>query len=233
MRQPDLEQQIAGLAALDEPVRRSLYFYVVDRHRDVGREEAARAVSVSHTLAGFHLDRLVEEGLLESSFRRLSGRAGPGAGRPAKLYRRSGRQLAVSLPQRSYELAARIFAAAIDSNGARLTRTALSRAARLIGTRIGADAKSRAGSRPDRKRLLAGAIAALAANGYEPERAGREIRLRNCPFHELVKDHRELVCGMNLALVEGVVHGLDLSGAKPALDSKPAGCCVSLRLATK
>ena len=96
-----LEQQITGLAALDEPVRRSLYFHVVEQQREVSREEAAKALGISRALAGFHLDRLASEGLLETSFRRLSGRAGPGAGRPAKLYRRSSRQLEVSLPQRS------------------------------------------------------------------------------------------------------------------------------------
>src|SRR5512134_2430638 len=112
----EFEQEIARLAALDDPVRRSLYFFVVQLQREVGPDEAARAAGVSRTLAGFHLDRLAEEGLLEISFRRLSGRAGPGAGRPAKLYRRSDRQLAISLPQREYEFAARILATAIDAS---------------------------------------------------------------------------------------------------------------------
>lgn len=233
MEQRELEHEIAGLAALDEPVRRSLYLYVVYRHGDVSREEAARAVGVSRTLAGFHLDRLAGEGLLETSFRRLSGRAGPGAGRPSKLYRRSGRQLEVSLPQRSYELAARILVAAIDAGGARRTRTALRKTARMMGERLGADAKARAGSRPGKKRLLAATVAALAAHGYEPEQVTGEIRLRNCPFHALVGEHKEVVCGMNLALVQGVVEGLDLPGVRPVLAPKPGMCCVAIKLAKK
>jgi predicted ArsR family transcriptional regulator len=232
MEPGELEQQIAGLAVLGESVRRSLYLYVADRQRDVGRDEAAQAVGVSRTLAGFHLDRLAEEGLLDTSFRRLSGRSGPGAGRPAKLYRRSDRQLEVTLPQRSYELAARILATALQASGAP-RKSALRKTARMVGKRIGADVKARAGSRPGRKRLLAGTVAALAAHGYEPEQATGEIRLRNCPFHALVSEHKELVCGMNLALVEGVVEGLDLSGARPVLDPKPGMCCVALRLGTK
>lgn len=229
----ELEHQIAGLAVLDEPVRRSLYFYVVSRQGEVSRDEAAQAVGVSRTLAGFHLDRLAEEGLLETGFRRLTGRAGPGAGRPAKLYRRSGRQLEVSLPPRRYELAARILAGAIDASRARQTRNALGKTARMIGERIGADARARAGSRPGRKRLLAGTMAALAAHGYEPEQAAAEVRLRNCPFHALVSEHKDLVCGMNLALMEGVVSRLDLPGVRPVLDPKPGMCCVALRLGTK
>ena len=229
MRNQELERQVAGLAVLEEPVRRSLYFYVAYRHRDVGREEAAQAVGISRELAAFHLDRLVADGLLETSFRRLSGRTGPGAGRPAKLYRRSDRELEVSLPQRSYKLAGRILATAMDS-ATRGANESLAPTARAIGEEIGREAKARSGSRPGKKRLVAGTMAALAANGYEPEQEGDEIRLRNCPFHYLASEHRQLVCGMNLALIEGVVAGLDAPGVEPRLDPKPGMCCVALRL---
>lgn len=230
MEPGELEAQIGGLATLDEPVRRQLYFYVASRPGEVSRDEAARAVGVSRTLAGFHLDRLADEGLLETSFRRLSGRTGPGAGRPSKLYRRSARQLAVSLPHRSYELAARILATAVDARGAEKTQAELRKVAREVGRRIGADAKARAGSRAGRRRRLAGTVAALAAQGYEPARAAGEIRLRNCPFHALVAEHKDLVCGMNLALVEGVVCALDLPDVRATLDPRPGMCCVALKL---
>lgn len=229
MENQELERQIAGLAVLEEPVRRSLYFYVAYRQREVSRDEAAQAVGVSRELAGFHLDRLVAEGLLETSFRRLSGRTGPGAGRPAKLYRRSGREFEVSLPQRSYKLAGRILATAIEATAPDATEQ-LAPTARAIGEEIGRDARARSGPRPGKKRLLAGTMAALAANGYEPEQEGGEIRLRNCPFHNLAREHRQLVCGMNLALIEGVVAGLDVPGVEPQLDPQPGMCCVALKL---
>lgn len=233
MEPGELERQLAGLAALEEPVRRSLYFYVVHRQGEVGREEAAQAVGISRALAAFHLDRLAAEGLLDTAFRRLTGRGGPGAGRPAKLYRRSDRQLEVSLPQRSYELAARVLAGAMGALGSRRTGGALRKTARAIGESIGADARARSGTRPGRRRLFAGAMAALAAQGYEPERAAGEIRLRNCPFHALVGEQKDLVCGMNLALIQGVVAGLDLPGVKPVLAPRPGMCCVSLELEGK
>ena len=233
MKPGELEQQIAGLAALDDPVRRSLYFYVAGQPGSVSRDEAAEAAGVSRNLAGFHLDRLHDEGLLDVSFQRLSGRSGPGAGRPSKLYRRSARQLAVSLPQRSYELAAHILAAAIGAGKGPQVRAALKTNARMVGKQMGLEARARAGSRPGRKRLIAGAREALAAGGYEPESGPGEICLRNCPFHALVTDHKEMICGMNLALIEGVVEGLDLQGAQPVLDPKPGRCCVTLRLGAK
>src|SRR3989440_4837595 len=112
MDQAELDEQIAALAVLADPTRRRLYFFVASRLEGVGREEAAETVGVSRALAAFHLDRLVGDGLLVTEYRRLTGRTGPGAGRPAKLYRRSDRQLAVSLPQRNYELLARLLAPA-------------------------------------------------------------------------------------------------------------------------
>ncbi len=233
MARDDLEQQIARLAVLDEPARRSLYFYVARRQQEVSRDEAARALGMSRGLAGFHLDRLAEAGLLETTFRRLSGRAGPGAGRPAKLYRRSERQVEVTLPQRGYELAARILASAIDASKARPLQNTLHHIAHGIGQHIGAQARAQAGSRPGKKRILASAMAALSAHGYEPELVAGAIRLRNCPFHALVTEHEELVCGMNLALIQGVVGGLDFPAAKPVLAPEPGHCCVSIQLETK
>lgn len=228
-----LEQGIAGLASLSEPARRKLYLYVAGRSGEVSRDEAARAAGISRGLAGFHLDRLVEQGLLEASFRRLTGRSGPGAGRPAKLYRRSSRPVEVSLPARRYELAARILATAIDSSDTPKTRKALVKTARGIGERIGAEARARAGSRAGRQRLFAEMTGALAEQGYEPVTAGGEVRLRNCPFHALVSEHKDLVCGMNLALIEGVVEGMELPAAKPVLAPTPGMCCVCLLLEEK
>jgi len=222
----ELEEQLGGLALLGDPVRRALYRCVAASGRELSRDEAARAAGVARSVASFHLDRLAEEGLLETAFRRLSGRTGPGAGRPSKLYRRSGRQLELSVPPRRYELAARLLAEAVDHSPASRAREALAESARARGYRLGAEARARAGARPGRRRLLAELAAALVAQGYEPELVGTELRLRNCPFHALVDGHTQLVCGMNLDLIEGVVAGVAIPGAKPVLAPRPGLCCV-------
>src|SRR5436305_13119444 len=145
--------QIAAIAALNEPIRRKLYAYIVDRPGAVGREEAAEAVGITRDLAAFHLDKLLEEGLLDVEYRRISGRSGPGAGRPAKLYRPSGRHVQVSLPGRRYDLAARLMAEALeDPQGD--PAAAADRAARRSGETIGAEARRHLGRRPNVNRLL-------------------------------------------------------------------------------
>lgn len=223
MSAPKVESTIARIAGLADPVRRALYVYVAQRPGAVSRDQAARGVRISRPLAAFHLDKLVSQGLLEASYRRLTKRRGPGAGRPAKLYRRSGLQVDVSLPPREYELAARLFAPAVS--GPRLRRTA-----RDVGARIGRQARRRAGKRSSRQRLVRQLQAVLQEHGYEPfSAADGAIRLHNCPFDALARDYRPLVCGMNQALLGGVVRGLKLSKCAAMLDPQPGMCCVALK----
>lgn len=222
--QASLEQQIAGVSALNEPVRRALYLYVARQGGDVGRDEAAEAAGISRGLAAFHLDKLVDEGLLEVSFRRLRGRGGPGAGRPSKLYRRSMRQIDLTLPPRSYELAAHLFGDALAED------RDLHEVAREFGASLGDKATALAGPNAGRAALLDSLETILTAYGYEPYRtAAGDIRLRNCPFHALAQEHRVMVCGMNLALLEGALSTLELGGVETVLDPHPGECCVAFR----
>jgi predicted ArsR family transcriptional regulator len=213
-------------------VRRRLYFYVAGRGEEVGRDEAARAAGISRALAAFHLDKLVEDGLLEVSFRRLTGRTGPGAGRPAKLYRRSSRQVEITLPQRQYELAARVFAQALETAE---PKQALDVVARDVGRAMGrqAIAKTRAtrGSRASRAATPKSAMPLLRECGYEPYVADDgSVRMRNCPFHALAGGHRQLVCRMNHELVGGLMEGTQLDGLDATLEPKPGECCVAIRM---
>jgi predicted ArsR family transcriptional regulator len=226
----DFVQGVAGVAALAEPIRRELYLYVVAQPEAVSRDQASAGVGVARHTAKFHLDKLVEEGLLEADFKRLSDRRGPGAGRPTKLYRRSERQLSVSLPERRYDLAGQLLARAIDdsaSGGASVVE-ALDHAAAEVGAALGDQARAATGSRPSRERLVAAAGAALAAQGYEPRRHGDTITLANCPFHTLAREHTELVCGMNLSLIDAMAQHLTDGKLGARLDPAADRCCVVL-----
>jgi predicted ArsR family transcriptional regulator len=207
---------LASLSSLDDPVRRRLYEVVRERAEPVGRDEVAALAEVGRALAVYHLDKLVEAGLLTASYQRPPGRSGPGAGRPAKLYMRSDREFAVTVPPREYELAARLLAQAVEADPSGRSRAVLLEAAR----RLGAELAGAAGAAGD----LEGA---LGRHGYEPRR-GEDgvIRLRNCPFHQLAEHHRDVVCGMNLGLIEGILAGLGADGLRPVLDPQPGHCCV-------
>jgi predicted ArsR family transcriptional regulator len=178
----------------------------------------------AHT-ARFHLDRLVDEGLLTADHRRLSGRTGPGAGRPAKVYRRASSDIAVSLPERGYELVGGVFAAAVERSlaGASLG-DALADEARSAGHR---DGTAYAGQGRGRKRDELGRSAeVLAQRGFEPSRVSDGLVLRNCPFDALAREHTALVCGVNRDYVEGVLDGLGCAHTCARLDPGPDRCCV-------
>ena len=219
-----MDSQLTSLAALEEPVRRALYFHVRDHSGPVSRDQAARALRISRALAAFHLDKLVEVGLLEASFARLTDRRGPGAGRPSKLYRRSPRSIEISIPKRRYELAGELMAHALADRRSESAREALRLAARERGTRLGRESRGRGSP-------LTQAMIVLREAGFEPSRKGEGgLVLKNCPFDALARESRELVCGMNLALIQGILAGLPLKGVSAGLDPQPGKCCVALRL---
>jgi predicted ArsR family transcriptional regulator len=211
---PPPDDPLARLAALDEPIRRRLFAYVRSSAEPVSREDAAEAVGISRSLAAYHLDKLAEQDLLSTGYRRPEGRTGPGAGRPAKVYEAQG-EVSVSVPPRDYELAADLLAEAAETSEE--ARVALDAVAARAGQRLGGD---REGSLED----------ALAARGYEPfEDEAGVIRLRNCPFHRLAEQHRDVVCGMNQAYLGGLLDGLERTDVEASLEPEPGRCCVAIR----
>lgn len=222
---------IAAVALLDEPKRRRLHDYVVQAAGPVGRDEAAGALEISRELAAFHLDRLVEAGLLQTEYRRLGNRRGPGAGRPAKLYRRADRDLEVSLPPRRYEQAAAVFAEALAKQSGGLGAKAAAGVARTRGEAAGTKARRLAGSSVSPEALQASILSLLRQGGYEPELDSLtgEVRLRNCPYQSLAQSYRELTCEMNVAWAEGVVAGLADPTIEVAYAPAAGRCCVEFR----
>lgn len=212
-----MADHVAAVAALDEPNRRKLYDFVVRQTAPISKDEASAAIGLPRTTAGFHLDKLVEMGLLDVIHERRSGRTGPGAGRPAKLYRRSGEQIEVSLPDRRYEAASHLLTDALleAQTTGEPPREILNRRAYEWGEDLAAQAD--------------GDVArALEDLGFEPHQENGSILLGNCPFHSLAQRHTQLVCGMNLCLIGGLLDGIEANGHIARLDPSPGHCCVRL-----
>lgn len=223
-----LERLGRVFGVFDDATRRRVYGVVVGRRRPTSRDEVAGKLGISRTLAAFHLDKLADRGLLTVSYARLTGRQGPGAGRPAKLYERSDLEIDAALPERRYDLAGQILAAAVATapRGASAKEAAL-RIARERGLAAGAGREAR---KPRGTRATLAAACEVAAElGYEPEATGDEVVLRNCPFHAVMTTAPELVCSMNAALLDGVVEGLHGSGVAVVLEPSEDRCCVVLR----
>jgi predicted ArsR family transcriptional regulator len=214
------DAQVAAVAALAEPTRRRLYDHVVRQPQPVTRDEASAATGVPRATAAFHLDRLVDDGLLAVGFERRTGRSGPGAGRPAKLYRRAECTVSVSLPERRYDLAGELLAAALaeaDASGEQ-PRSVLGRRAYARGRELAAGAGAG----------RAAVLQVLEEHGFEPRADGGGIALANCPFHTLAREFTDLVCGMNLRLLEGVLDGAPDAGLSARLCPTEGACCVRM-----
>jgi predicted ArsR family transcriptional regulator len=217
---------VMAVALLAEPTRQRLYLYLRERREPVGREEAARQTGVKPRLAAFHLDRMADAGLLDVEYRRLSGRIGPGAGRPAKVYSVSPRSFSVEIPQTRYALAASMMATVLSAGGSRAGGAeSLQDVAASVGENIGGEIRRRARTKGARQKAVQRKLTQL---GYEPQvQESGEWRMRNCIFSELSMSHRELVCPMNAAFVTGLLDGAHLSLHVERRTERP-GCCVRL-----
>jgi predicted ArsR family transcriptional regulator len=228
--QPDRLGAISGLA---EPHRRALYEHIAATGDWVSRDQAADAVGLERGTTAHHLDRLAADGLLEIDYQRLSGRQGPGAGRPAKVYRRSGRQIDVSLPPRDYELAGQLLARAADRSRAENVdiTSALGDVARAEGQRLAEQIRARlrdADGRRTASRRRA-VLDLLEHHGFEPRSDDDgTVVLKNCPFHELAQQHRDLICSMNHCLLDEAVTNVGRTGLHAKLEPEDGLCCVKL-----
>ncbi|MGZ4148330.1 MAG: helix-turn-helix transcriptional regulator [Actinomycetota bacterium] len=225
--------RLAAMGALGEPTRRALYDHVAAAGGWVSRDEAADALDLERGTVAHHLDRLASDGLLEVEYRRLSGKQGPGAGRPAKLYRRAQRDFDVTLPPRDYQLAGRMLAEAVDR--ARTARVDIAEAvdevATAEGRRLAAEIESQLrGARPKPSANRRGVVVdALERHGFEPRTADDgTIVLRNCPFHQLAQQHTDLICGMNLSMMKAAIAAVGDTGLEARLEPDAGQCCVKL-----
>ncbi len=224
------EADLASVSSLDDPVRGRLYAYVSGQNDPVGRDEAAAAVGVGRALAVYHLDKLVESGLLTASYRRPPGRGGPGAGRPPKVYSRSGCEFTVSVPAREYEMAARLLVQAVAADRSGQALAALHEAASKRGEGLGERHRAEGAQGGGHWQALE---SALSECGFEPcrDEAGT-IRMRNCPFRRLADLQPAVVCHMNLALIQGLVAGSGAGNLHPVLTQDPQPCCVIIPAST-
>jgi predicted ArsR family transcriptional regulator len=223
---------IRAVAALEDELRCGMYVFIRAARRPVTRDEAAASVGISRKLAAFHLDKLVQAGVLSARYQPAGGIRK--AGRAPKVYEPSGTDIRISIPQRQHGILAEILLDAVLTEGAeeRAGDTAM-RVARERGHGVGA--MERESARPGRlgaERALTLATRVLERHGFEPAReAASCVRLRNCPFHPLAARAPGLVCGINHAFLTGMLAGLQAPAVEAVLAPRPAECCVELRSA--
>ena len=223
---------IRAVAALDDELRRGMYAFIRKARRPVTREEAAASVGISRKLAAFHLDKLVEVGLLRAGCRTAGGIRK--VGRAPKVYELGEADVQFAIPPRHHDVLADILLGAVLTEGeGENARQAAIRVAGQRGEELGTAERDR--SRPGRlgvERALTLMEGVLARHGFEPSReAPACVRLRNCPFHPLAAKAPDLVCGINHAFIAGFLTGLEARSVSAVLSPSAGECCVELRSA--
>ncbi|PXX62371.1 putative ArsR family transcriptional regulator [Nocardia tenerifensis] len=227
------DSAIGAVAALDDELRRGMYRFIRVAGRPVTRDEAAEHVGISRKLAAFHLDKLIDAGLLQARYEQVGGVRR--VGRAPKVYEPTEIEVNVSIPERRHEVLAEILMGAIL--GATKGETARDTAARVAtdrGTALGEATRDHL--RPGRlgaERALTLLSSVLGEQGFEPTRTAPGcVRLRNCPFHPLAAQAPDLVCALNHAYLSGLLTGLQATTVSAVLAPHPGECCVELRRAT-
>ena len=235
------DARIRAVAALDDGLRSGMYTFIRAARRPITRDEAAAAVGISRKLAAFHLDKLVDAGVLQADYQPISGIRK--AGRAPKMYRPVDADIHVSIPSRQHDLLADILLDAVlatsrhnagDNDGDN-TEDAAQAAVRAAGERgHQAGVAERERIRPGRlgaERALTLTETVLHRHGFEPNRASSTcLRLGACPFHPLAGRAPELVCGINHAFLAGLVDGLGAEPVTAILDPTAGECCVEMRI---
>lgn len=229
----DEDWSISAAAALEDPSRRAMYDYIRQARRPITREEAAAQLGISRKLAAFHLDKLVELGLLVARTGFPNGERR--VGRAPKLYEPAEAMIKVVIPAREPDALAEILLDAVTTlkEDERPDEAAI-RVGHAHGSVRGSAERERV--RPGRlgvERASTLAQALLRQCGFEPAGgADGVVRLNNCPFHPLAVRNRELVCGINRAYVAGMLDGLGAVSLTAVLAPRPGFCCVEVRPAS-
>jgi predicted ArsR family transcriptional regulator len=217
MRRLPWGRRMAAVASLGDEKRRQLFELIAASDAAVGRDDAALALGLPRSTASFHLDRLVQDGLLAVEFQKSSGKSGPGSGRPAKMYRQATSEVGASVPDRNYDLAGELLATAIEHSTA--TGGAVGDSLLATSYRKG-------------QALAIGAVSLedfIAGEGYQPRPDGAGgFELVNCPFHRLSDGHPEVVCAMNGSFLQGAAAACGEPEERVAPNSVPGQCCARI-----
>jgi predicted ArsR family transcriptional regulator len=227
---------VERLDAIGDGDLRDALLYVRGSAAPVTADEAAGALHVHRSVARGRLERLVRAGVLETSFARRSGRSGPGAGRPAKLYSAAPEAQALEFPPRHLPaLVGRL----LDEVPADGREAALRAAGEDFGRQLAraADLRPRARVKDGLERVCA----AVRSLGFQAtlDRVDADTAVINtptCPLRPLVMEHPEAALidrGMWAGLVERGIRGARAESVEcethTCLDGEES-CAVIIRL---
>jgi predicted ArsR family transcriptional regulator len=218
-----LNQQIGDLAAtLGDATRRGIYITVRESAEPVTASQIAELFDIHTNVARHHLDRLVTDGYLQVTRKRRTERRGPGAGRPAKHYETTGKEISVQFPARRYDLLAELLARIVE----RVAPESAAAAAEEIGREYGRELAAEVGLAKDVgfETAVTAVAKVMMGVGFDTEAnaANRVILTHFCPFGEAASKHPEIVCKLDQGIVSGLLESAN-TDSEPVVTPRTGG----------
>lgn len=205
-----LSDSISDLtSALGDPTRRAVYIAIRESTGPMSTAGIAELFDIHPNVARHHLDKLAADGYLDVTHRRPNGRTGPGAGRPAKYYAVSSKQIDVHFPTHRHDVLSDMLVRIID----RIAPDNIREVAEQVGTEVGRELAGEIGSPEDTgyEGAVKAVVRAMTGIGFgvSSDVAGQRLLMSHCPFGDTAAAHPEVVCSLDRGMVRGLMGSLE------------------------
>lgn len=202
-----LDSRISDLTqALGDPTRRAIYIAVRESPEPLTTSKVAELFDLHPNVARHHLDRLADDGYLQISHHRPAG--GPGAGRPAKCYEATAKEVSVHFAPRRFEMLTEMLLEVLEDLGPENVAEVAERVGREYGSKLAAEIG--APDDPGYDGAVQAVATAMTGLGFsvDPDVPGQRLLTSHCPFGETATSHPEVICSLDRGIVAGMFGAL-------------------------
>lgn len=207
MDRETFESRISDLtSSLGDPTRRAIYVAVREAPEPMTTSKIAEIFDIHPNVARHHLDRLADDGYLRVSQLRRAG--GPGAGRPAKAYEPTNKEVSVHFAPRRFEMLTEMLFEVIEE----LNPPDVGEVAEKVGRSYGKRLADEIGApdEPGYDEAVQAVASAMTGLGFsvDPDIEGQRLLTSHCPFGETATSHPEVICSLDRGIVAGLFGAL-------------------------
>jgi predicted ArsR family transcriptional regulator len=200
-----LDSRISDLtSSLGDPTRRAIYIAVRESVEPLTTSHVAGLFDIHPNVARHHLDRLADDGYLKVSLRQSEGKNGPGAGRPAKSYEATAKEVSVHFAPRRFEMLVEMLIRVLDE----VAPENVAQIAENVGRAYGRELAAEIGQpeQPGYDGAIQAVASAMTGLGFsiDPDVPGQRLLTSHCPFGEAATSHPEVICSLDRGIVAGM-----------------------------
>lgn len=202
-----LDRDISDLTtALGDPTRRAIYIAVRESGEPLTAAIVAELFDIHTNVARHHLDILSSEGFVKEGTRKAGGEAG--AGRPAKTYEATNKEVTVHFAPRRFEMLTEMLFQVLEELAPENVSAVAEKVGRVYGERLAAEIG--APEDPGYDEAVQAVASAMTGLGFsmDPDIEGQRLLTSHCPFGETAVSHPDVICSLDRGIVSGLFGAL-------------------------